>query len=470
MAYVRRRGNQLAIVHGERDDQGKVGQRLLVTLYSKAEALRILDDNPPEGGGFPYFRTLIEHQYPSLRFNWEQIKKGVAENMEILPDLHPYRQTHANDGFRAALTAFTRELLLANPEDLAAASAVLTAHHDEMQFVSDLLAKRLTAKEVKFNEFNRDNPFYWRYTLRGSDAPEEGEAMADSLYKRGDLEGAAALFRLLVEAFPDYADGHNSLGLIALDRDKLDEALEHFERTMVAGRRKFPRRMNRKYYWSDYNTRPYMRGMHNVIFTLIRLERYSEALAWCDRLESECADRDFAHWQRSMIHLNEGNWDKALASANLADHAPLCAAIAAFEAKRTPEETLTAFVNAIVQVPNTVRKVFNKAVPEPTNLEAAEDWNSGVADIRGLKGYLSRRKNPSRRYFTDLLEHPILVSLLGEIDASRRAFNKPDLGDDERRRLFDRQIEIKTMKFIRKTATDLAASYGISCPQSPLYH
>ena len=239
---------------------------------------------------------------------------------------------------------------------------------------------------------------------------------------------------------------------------------------MVAGRRKFPRRMNRKYYWSDYNTRPYMRGMHNVIFTLIRLERYSEALAWCDRLESECGDRDFAHWQRSMIHLNEGNWDKALASANLADHAPLCAAIAAFEAKRTPEETLTAFVNAIVQVPNTVRKVFNKAVPEPTNLEAAEDWNSGVAAIRGLKGYLSRRKNPSRRYFTDLLEHPILVSLLAEIDASRRAFNKPDLGDDERRRLFDRHIEIKTMKFIRKTATDLAASYGISGPQSPLYH
>ena len=43
MAYVRRRGNQLAIVHGERQQgTGKVNQRILFTLYSKAEALEVL--------------------------------------------------------------------------------------------------------------------------------------------------------------------------------------------------------------------------------------------------------------------------------------------------------------------------------------------------------------------------------------------------------------------------------------------
>ena len=40
MAYVRRRGNQLAIVQGEREPgTGKVQQRILFTLYSKAEVL-----------------------------------------------------------------------------------------------------------------------------------------------------------------------------------------------------------------------------------------------------------------------------------------------------------------------------------------------------------------------------------------------------------------------------------------------
>ena len=43
MAYVRRRGNQLAIVQGERDPQTrKVQQRILFTLYSKPEALEAL--------------------------------------------------------------------------------------------------------------------------------------------------------------------------------------------------------------------------------------------------------------------------------------------------------------------------------------------------------------------------------------------------------------------------------------------
>ncbi len=42
MAYVRQRGNQIAIVHGERDTEGgKVQQRILFTIYSKAEALKI---------------------------------------------------------------------------------------------------------------------------------------------------------------------------------------------------------------------------------------------------------------------------------------------------------------------------------------------------------------------------------------------------------------------------------------------
>ena len=43
MAYVRRRGNQLAFVHGERErNTGKVQQRILFALYSGQPAKRIL--------------------------------------------------------------------------------------------------------------------------------------------------------------------------------------------------------------------------------------------------------------------------------------------------------------------------------------------------------------------------------------------------------------------------------------------
>jgi hypothetical protein len=48
MAYVRRRGNQLAIVQGEREPgTGKVQQRILFTLYNDeiAQLVRLCSDS-----------------------------------------------------------------------------------------------------------------------------------------------------------------------------------------------------------------------------------------------------------------------------------------------------------------------------------------------------------------------------------------------------------------------------------------
>ena len=64
MAYLRRRGNQLAIVHGEREPgTGKVQQQILFTLYSKAEAREALGRGQ-EPQGAERFRRLLEREYP----------------------------------------------------------------------------------------------------------------------------------------------------------------------------------------------------------------------------------------------------------------------------------------------------------------------------------------------------------------------------------------------------------------------
>ena len=85
MAYVRRRGNQLAIVHGEREpNTGTVGQRILFALYSRAEALEVLGRGSK--GGVDRFRRLLEEQYPGLRFNWKRIRRSIEEHLAALPD------------------------------------------------------------------------------------------------------------------------------------------------------------------------------------------------------------------------------------------------------------------------------------------------------------------------------------------------------------------------------------------------
>jgi hypothetical protein len=109
MAYVRARGNQLAIVHGERESKtGKVEQRILFTLYSKAEALEALGRSGEAGAG--RFRYLLECEYPDVKFNWKKIRKGISEHLEVLPHVYEYRSARLRSRFRKDLCAFTRQL------------------------------------------------------------------------------------------------------------------------------------------------------------------------------------------------------------------------------------------------------------------------------------------------------------------------------------------------------------------------
>src|SRR6266851_7450785 len=90
MAYVRRRGNQLAIVHGEREPRsGSVQQRVLFTFYSKAEALEVLGRGTK--GAAESFRNLLQRQHPDLTFNWKQIRRAIEAQLDVLPDTYDYR-------------------------------------------------------------------------------------------------------------------------------------------------------------------------------------------------------------------------------------------------------------------------------------------------------------------------------------------------------------------------------------------
>ena len=290
MAYIRRRGNQVVIVHGVREPEtGKVQQQTLFTLYTKAEAREAIGKESPRGEG--RFRSYLKHQHPTIRFDWEKIRTGIEENIDVLPDNHPYREERVIGGFRRDLCALSRRLILADPQCLHSAAQLVSEHRHELEFLTDLIQWRLRVCDQEENEWNTDNPFFWRFELRGRDAPPEAHERAVTIYENGDLDRAESVFRLLVDCFDDYADGYNYLGLIALDRDDLAGAIEQFRRAVEIGRRLFPKRIARQDYWNNIKTRPFVRGLRNLALAYNRAERYDEALALCDRLETECDDQ-----------------------------------------------------------------------------------------------------------------------------------------------------------------------------------
>ena len=466
MPYVRRRGNQLAIVHGEREPgTGKVQQRILFTLYSKAEALEALGRRGE--GGAERFRDLLEHQHPGLRFAWKAIRKAIAANLDVLPAEYEYRSQRLRTHFRADLIAFTRSLILADPQDLMPAAELISEHRLELEYLLELIGWRLKLREQEESRWNVDNPFYWRFALQGRDVPPDTEERAAGFYQRGEYDRAEAIFRLLVECFDGYAEGHNYLGLIALERERLGEAIDHFKQTIELGRKRFPARMAKKSYWVSLATRPYMRGLRNLALTLNQASRFDEALAICDQLETECGDADTATWQRAVIFLNTGRWQQASAAAQRAfdgGDSSLLLAFARFELGDR-EPALEAFLHAALNNPRAARMLVRERTTPAEGFEEASDHNTGVALLRGLHAYLAHQSAAARKFFRGVLRDPRVVALLDEsIAVVRRRNQQHPTGGRE---AFDRMTLMRSRPFAHAEAVELRDLLGMPARGRP---
>lgn len=449
MAYVRNHGNQLAIVHGERGEDGKVQQRVLFTIYSKPEAQLALGRSE----GAWRLDRLLETRYPRIRFDWNKIRSGIEERMASLPDSYAYKTGELMGRFRNDLCAFVRQLGVADPRSTHAAAELIRGHRCELEYLRDLIDFRLQVCEQKPNPWNGDNEFFWRHRVLSSDYPPDIIDLTSGLYARRELDRLEALARLFVDCYENYAEGHNYLGLVAQDRGDLEQAVEHFERGRTEGRKLFPKRIRKASYWRDLDTRPYMRSLQNLAIALMRLARYDEALEVCDHLDRKCGDGDAALSFRAHIYLNQGRWADAYTAADTVvriwPHHAFVAAFAAFESGE-PQEATSWFLHGVLTHPRTGRMLLGLRNPEPTGGWEIDDHNSGVRAVHDLAGYLDRSSRAARSFFRRVLSAPTARDLVAEREEveARSAEEHRSGGRDA----FDRRLELEDIATAREAA------------------
>lgn len=450
MPYVRAKGNQLCIVHGERDPSTKeVRQRVLFTLYSQAEALAAL------GGGRDHFRRVVESENPGMKIDWRQIDAGINEQLEVLPELYSYRDRDAG-AFRESLAAFTKELLVHDPQNLATSARLLQAHRHELEYLRELIEWRLKLCEQKETEWNQDTPFHWRSTMWRREVPPETWEEVGELYGKGEHEKCAALAKLLIEAWPNFAAGHNYLGLIARDRGALDEAVGHFERALVVGRALFPKRIRKDEWWSNHDTRPYIRSLIWLAQTHNRRGDQGKALVCCDRLEGECAQDVTAATERGPIFLNAGLWEPAKKAAryvvNLYAQESFTLGFALYELGEHEEATVY-LLHGALRYPRTARMLAGmKRRTNPASYDEVEDHNIGVDLARDIQQYLSTRGRGGRSFLKKLIEQEAVVALMDEAETVRLRWHE-ERGTD--RKWFDRMTEMSGIEFAHEQAKAL---------------
>jgi tetratricopeptide (TPR) repeat protein len=466
MPYVRLRGNQVLIVHGEREPgTGKVEQRILFTLYSQAEAREAV------GNGAGNFEHLIETAHPDLRFDWKRIHREISRLAPSLPESYDYDTARQRGRFRHALCGFARELMLTDPQVLTSSARLVEESRTELEYLGQLLRFRLDTCGREENEWNRDNPFHWLSSIRGKELPVEIEEELAHFFERGETDRAEKLFRFAVECFPGYAEGHNYLGLIALDRGRLDEAIASFEKTVELGRKLFPRRIARAQYWTNLETRPYIRGLRNLALALERAGRWDESLAVCDRLESECGDRVSALATRSAVWIKTGRFAEAAGAGQaLLDLGVGIAFVLAIaqHALDQPRASLASFLHGALNRPRTARMLAGKGTKRVAGRADAEGHNTGVDLLRSFGSFLEGPGRDTRRFFARALAEPGFAALLDEQaelerrnDVERAKRLPPP---SETFRLLSKRRELA---FARERATAIADVMGLP-PERPV--
>lgn len=155
--------------------------------------------------------------------------------------------------------------------------------------------------------------------------------------------------------------------MICLEQRQYKKAIAHFEKTVAIGRNLFPRKLAKKDYWVDHSTRPFMRGMTNLILTLTADGQYQRALTICDKLEKECGDKASANAYRATLYLNIGDWDKVIFYAS--SERDFVKAFA-FVENGNQQKALECFLLDAVESTHTARLLLNMKKPTPENSSA----------------------------------------------------------------------------------------------------
>lgn len=475
MPYVRTRGNQLLIVHGVRNKATRaVEQQILFTFYTKAEVLGATGS--PHHQTSQKFKELLESEYPSIKFDWKDIGESLTKNIGLLPERHEHQaSTDEQDGtlFRKTLCDFTRELILADPGESCNAAGILLENQRELRYVASLIGQRLSDAPAAKHDPIHTVPLTlaWFEKMRRSEVPGDIEEAAADLLNKGDLIQARMMFRLLTESFEGYAEGYNYLGLIALREEKLDEAISYFKKTSELGRRHFPKRMAKSSYWNDHRTRPYMRGLRNLVITLNQQGKYDDALEICTKIETECNDEMAVKAFRASIFLNTKKWQEAYENARYLHHIyPSESFIAAFALLEMNNNTQAAghFIHAFLNSPRAAKILLGQRVGRKTDLPPKtgteiDDHNTGVELLEQLGAYLKECSSKKIQFFTELMNQPLVATLLTELGAAIEGWH----ADRDRKypEHFSRMMEMKKSDFAFQKATELLVSTGeISAP------
>ena len=301
MAFFRRRGNSLTLIHGHRTAFG-VRQKVLHTFSNAGELQHLF-----QVGGWPKFCLEIEQKFPEVAPDWEEVKRQALE----LQDAGPVQEPDSGEQLtklRRALAYASRELARLNCRCDRDRKTALALGPDlkNCLFYGQILVETMRGRtrEEAIEET--------RYVVPNDEhvaglVEEAQRALSVRKWKR-----AALLFEQARNYDPFDPDTLNSEGIGWLERGRLQEARGCFEGARDLAFSQLPQG-DRVYSWSNLRARPYLRATYNLGLTAELEHDYQRALDLFQDCLQRCPDDGVsARFHVGSLHHRLGQSEAAL--------------------------------------------------------------------------------------------------------------------------------------------------------------
>ena len=309
MAFLRVRGKSISLIQGVRHEDFGVRHRRLYTFPGGLDTLR--EHLRPEA--WAKIQLDVEQRHPDVVADWNRLREDAQallqrEEARRGPTPPPPTFEDHVDGLRRASRKLSKELLR------------MRRHPEAERIVRSAGPELVEACKWGLLEFARlvpadvraDVPRMLELILPDQEAAFNWVERGRHFNSQGKPAQARKDFEMARRLDPLDPDIDNSAGVGYLDRGRLDEAAQLFEKARELAYHQLPDRQ-KMYSWGQHEIRPYLRATANLALVRERQGRYEEALELNEECLRRCpSDGVGARFLLGPLHLRLGRLHQAL--------------------------------------------------------------------------------------------------------------------------------------------------------------
>jgi len=318
MPFIRRKRGQVLIVHNHRTADGRVRQEVLGSFASAVELEATLN-----GPTWAAWCSGLAWRHPQLAWAWDDIQKELRLALEEWSSSPSGQSVRSEQHITRLCNELSSSLSALSPA-LLADRHLLDSIRPSLDALGRVIGHLLDEPKALAAPQHRSRQ---TMDIDASLPIDDAEQLFDQGMEHwwaGDRAAACRFYRRALKIDPLHADANNHLGIVALQRRRLDTAEKYFQTAIEGGIRTLERDRG-LVEWGYHENRPYLRALHNLAILHAERGNHEESVTlWEQILTLNPDDNQGVRWLLGEAYHRLDRLDDAIIAYERALEEPGC--------------------------------------------------------------------------------------------------------------------------------------------------